>query len=286
MNTPPVALIAGCGELGTLVGERLAARDWRVVGLRRRPQGLPSSIEPLAADLVTGEGLERLPCPLEAVVFSAAPLVRTPESYRETYLTGSRKLLDALAERAIHPRRALFVSSTSVYGDLGGAWADEDTPPRPDSFQGEVMLAAEALWRERLPQSILARLSGLYGPRRRWLIQRLHEPNPVCRRGVFTNRIHIDDAADAIVHLLELREPQALYVLSDDAPSPECEVMNWLADQLGRPRPAVDELGGRLPAANKRLRNHRLRSSGFVLRYPSYREGYAAILRENRGAPV
>lgn len=281
MSRPPVALIAGCGELGTLIGERLA-EGWRVIGLRRRPEALPAAIEPLAADLATGEGLSALPAALEAVVFCAAPLVRTPETYRETYLLGSRNLLDALAAREIRPARAIFVSSTSVYGDLGGAWADEDTPPAPDSYQGEVLLAAEALWRERLPHCIIARLSGLYGPRRRWLIQRLHEAHPVCRRGVYTNRIHIEDAAAAIVHLLKLPEPEPLYVLSDDTPSPECEVMAWLAQQLGRPPPAVDELGARLPTGNKRLRNQRLRASGFVLRYPSYREGYGAILGEDR----
>lgn len=282
MSGEETALIAGCGELGTLIGERLAAQGWRVFGLRRRAENLPAPIEPLAADLVTGEGLSNLPARLDALVFCAAPLVRTPETYRETYVIGSQNLLDALAARQLPPPRAVFVSSTSVYGDLGGAWADEDTPPAADSFQGEVLLAAEGLWRERLPHTIITRLSGLYGPKRRWLIQRLLEAQPVCRQGVFTNRIHIEDAAAAIVHLLGLERPAPLYVLTDDTPAPECEVMGWLAEQLGRPPPAVDHLGARLPTGNKRLRNRRLRESGFSLRYASYREGYAAILRELR----
>lgn len=278
MNRAPTALIAGCGELGILIGERLSAAGWQVVGLRRRPQQLPATIIPLAADLVTSQGLENLPAPLEAVVFCAAPLVRTPETYRETYLTGSQNLLAALAAQNIAPARAVFVSSTSVYGDRGGAWTDEETTPKPDSFHGEILLAAESLWRERLQQSVIVRLSGLYGPTRRWLIQRLLEPQPVCRQGVYTNRIHIEDAAAAIVHLLGCERPEPLYILSDDAPSLECEVMGWLAQQLGRPPPVVDPLGRRPSTGNKKLRNDRLRASGFVFRYPTYREGYAAIL--------
>ncbi|MDW8480044.1 MAG: SDR family oxidoreductase [Xanthomonadales bacterium] len=275
---PRVALVAGCGELGSAVGLRLAALGAQVWGIRRRADLLSPPIRALAADLVSGRGLEALPERADWLLYCAAPLVRTPETYRETYLEGSARLLERLAARGLRPARAIFVSSSSVFGDHGGAWVDEDTPPRPEGFQGTTLLEAEQLWRNRLPGAVVVRPSGIYGPRRRWLIERLREPNAHCRRGVYTNRIHIEDLADALVHLLSLPEVRPLYVISDDEPAPECEVMGWLAARLGLPPPPVDELGQRLPTGNKRLSNRRLKATGFRLRYPSFREGYGAML--------
>jgi hypothetical protein len=95
----------------------------------------------------------------------------------------------------------------------------------------------------------------------------------------YTNRIHRDDCAGALRHLLGVAAPEPLYVAVDSEPAQDVEVMRWLAGTLGAPPPRPAR-AGELPAArsNKRCRNDRLLSSGYRLRYPTFREGYTALL--------
>ena len=65
----------------------------------------------------------------------------------------------------------------------------------------------------------------------------------------------------------------------DGAPAPDCEVRDWLAHLLGVPPPArASDAAGSPQRGNKRCRNERLIASGYRFRYPTYREGYAALL--------
>jgi nucleoside-diphosphate-sugar epimerase len=96
----------------------------------------------------------------------------------------------------------------------------------------------------------------------------------------FTNRIHRDDIAGAIVHLLGSSEAPQRLLLSDDEPAPEHEVFHYLAGLLGVPTPprATASTKASQRGGLKRCRNTRLRATGYRLRYPTYREGYAAML--------
>ena len=94
----------------------------------------------------------------------------------------------------------------------------------------------------------------------------------------YTNRIHRDDAAAALKHLMEIENPEALYVATDDLPAPRFEVVEWLAKAQGKSTPIglSDEHAG----SGKRVDNQRLRDSGFELSYPDYRSGYGAVLAQ------
>ena len=100
----------------------------------------------------------------------------------------------------------------------------------------------------------------------------------VPRRPTYTNRIHRDDAASAIVHLAtQVERPEPLYIGADDEPAARAEVLGFLALELGVAHPPVADVPERA-GSNKRCRNERLRSTGFEFEYPSYREGYRAVL--------
>ncbi|MGH7858881.1 MAG: SDR family oxidoreductase, partial [Candidatus Binatia bacterium] len=92
-----------------------------------------------------------------------------------------------------------------------------------------------------------------------------------------TNRIHRDDCAGVLRHLLDLRAPEPLYVAVDDEPASQCEVYRWIAARIGAPAPRA-EPGARPRRNNKRCRNARLHASGYVFRYPTYREGYGSLI--------
>jgi nucleoside-diphosphate-sugar epimerase len=156
----------------------------------------------------------------------------------------------------------------------------------PRGFNGEVLLEAERLLAAHPVTSIVLRLAGLYGPGRLQLLERLRAGKAVVPRTLphWANRIHVDDAAAAIVHLLALPEPQSLYLGVDNTPLRLDVLYDHLTGLLGLP-PAVD---GPAPAGvgSKRLSHARLCASGFVPRWPDARAGYAALLEaESSAAP-
>lgn len=278
-------LLAGCGDLGTEAGLRFHALGHRVVGWRRSPAKLPAAIEGVAADL-SAPGLPRVPADTTAVVIAVAADSPTEEAYRAAYADGLTHVLDALERDGVRPQRVLFVSSTAVYGDAGGGWVDENTPPRPGGFSGRVLLEAEQLLQAAFSGTATTatslRLGGIYGPGRTRLIDQVRGGTAVVPEDArYTNRIHRDDAAAAIVHLATVPpEPAPVYVGVDNDPADLGTVLRFLAAELGLAEPPVGDAG---PArgGNKRCRNDLLRSTGFEFAFPSFREGYRDILAGN-----
>lgn len=278
-------LIAGCGDLGSRLGERLRAQGHVVWGLRRSVALLPVGLEPIPADLLRPESLV-LPRELHFAYYTAAASGPDPASYRDAYVTGLSNFLAALAPSVSSLRRVLFTSSTAVYGQTQGEWVDEQSTTAPEPGAGQILLAGERLLLGSAYRGVVVRLSGLYGPGRRSLVDSVL--NGSARFGVprFTNRIHVDDAASFLAHLITLEEPERLYVASDDEPADRNEVLRWIAARAGRPSsdllvggPAAP-LSRRAASSNKRCSNARLRATGFLLRFPSYRDGYGEIIDE------
>lgn len=275
-------LLAGCGDLGTEAGLRFAAAGHHVVGWRRSPSKLPPAIEGVAADL-SAPGLPRIPADTTAVVIAVAADSPSEEAYRAAYLGAVNHVLDAVARDGAAPRRVLFVSSTAVYGDAGGSWVDESTTPNPGGFSGRILVEAEDLLRSRLAGTgtvaVSLRLGGIYGPGRTRLIDQVKNGSAVIPRDVrYTNRIHRDDAAAAIVQLCTMpADPAPVYIGVDDDPADLGSVLRFLAEELGLAEPPVGDAG---PArgGNKRCRNTLLRSTGVELSFPTFRAGYRSVL--------
>lgn len=269
-------LIAGCGDVGSRLARTLAARGEDVIALRRSARPVAEGVRTLAADLADPVTLRSLPDDIDRVVYLPTPDARTPEAYRRVFIDGACHLLDRLDSPGL--RRFVFVSSSAVYGDHGGGWVDEGTPPAPAGFNGEVLLEAEQALAARAVPSCVLRLAGLYGPGRLHPVERLRGGQARVPRAepFWANRIHVDDAAAALAHLLALDRPEPLYLGVDDAPLPLHVFYDDLARRLGLPPPA--EGPGPSGIGNKRLRNARLRASGFMPHWPDAREGYAALL--------
>jgi nucleoside-diphosphate-sugar epimerase len=162
-----------------------------------------------------------------------------------------------------------------VYGQQPDAPIDERIPAQPEDFGGHRLLEAEALLTELACPATVLRLSGIYGPGRTRLLRLAADPTAWPRDNSWTNRIHRDDAAAFIAMLanrvLNDGVVAPCYIVTDGHPAPQHEVLHWLAAQLGytathTPSPA---------SGGKRLENAALRTTGFKLRYPDYRAGYA-----------
>ncbi|TFD70816.1 SDR family NAD(P)-dependent oxidoreductase [Cryobacterium gelidum] len=277
-------LIAGCGDLGTEVGLRFARLGHTVVGLRRNASVLPADITGQSIDLSIEKPV--IPSDTEFVVVAISADSPTIDAYRAAYLDGLRNLLDALDHARITPRRVLLVSSTAVYDVNDGSWVDEQTPANPKPGTDSIVLDTERMLHSRIPTATVLRLSGIYGPGRERLIDQVRGARAILSADSrHTNRIHRDDAAAAIVHLLVRDgEPAPFYLGVDSAPVPGNEVLTFLAAELGLAEPTLAPVS--VPVTNresqrggdKLLRNQLLRDTGFTFTYPTYREGYRALL--------
>lgn len=280
-------LIAGCGYVGSALAERLVGDGHRVWGLRRESGRLPPGVEPVIADLTTPGLKTRLPGGIEQAVFAAATGGGPEEAYERLFVDGLSRLIDALCDDRHRVRRLLLVSSTGVYGQRAGEWVDERSETLPGLASGRALLRAEGRAGAAPWSSSSVRFGGIYGPGRIRLIRSvrdragsLHVPSAPR----YLNQIHRDDCVGVLRHLLALPGPAPVYLGCDDEPAPRLEVLGWIARRLGLPRPAVvdttaDPYAGEV-RGNKRCRNALLRSSGYRFRYPTYREGYEAVIRD------
>jgi len=278
-------LIAGCGYTGIALGTRLAEEGHVVWGLRRHPELLPGAIRPLKADLCDPRSLSPVPPALDFVFYTASADHSDDASYQAAYVTGVRNLLDHLSQTGQQLRRLLFTSSTAVYAQTDGEWVDEASETRPLEFYGRRLLEGECLLlRGPFPATVI-RMAGIYGPGRTRLIDQVRrgEVTSLPCEPRFTNRIHRDDCARVLRHLMSLDSPETLYLGVDDEPADQSEVFRWLATRLGTPPPRWESrvgLSTTRSQSNKRCRNSRLHQSGYAFRYPSFREGYEAILAD------
>lgn len=265
----PDVLLVGCGDLGARVGLRLFDLGHDVLALRRDAARVPRPLNGWSVDLAR-EAPDLAGLRPRFVVVALTTRPRTEEAYRSTYVDGTARALDAL-EHA--PERAVLVSSTAVHGTHDHPRLEDETSPAvPTDGPGRMLLAAEEAFHARVPHGTVLRLSGLYGGSGTRLVDvvregRVEDPHR------WTNRIHRQDAAAAVVHLLTMPgRPERLYLGTDDEPAQLGDVAAYLAERIGAPAPPpADPAHGH----GKRLSNARLRSTGWAPGFPSYREGYA-----------
>jgi len=269
-------LIAGCGYVGTALGERLVAGGHHVWGLRRDPSELPATFNKVAADLAQRSDLDALPGGLDYVVYCASAGDASDAAYRRAYVQGLETLLDAIQGRGV--RRTFFTSSTAVYAQSGGECVDEASETRPVHFSGLRTLEAEGVLRSSASPSTVLRCAGIYGPGRTRLIDAVRQGTASMSSRI-TNRIHRDDIAGTIAFLIERDLGPEVLLLCDDEPAPQRDVTSFLAAQLGVPVPDPTQAEAAARGGDKRCSNARLRAIGYRLLYPSYRDGYAAMLR-------
>lgn len=281
MSAPSV-LIVGCGDVGGRLAKQMLACNWQVSGLRRSVEQLPAGVKGIAADLFDAQCPASWPLAApDYLVYSAAASQHDEAGYRAAYVDGLRHVLSWLAERGQKPRRLLFVSSSGVYGQQDGEWINESSAAEPKKYTGSVMLEAEQLaLASGIPASIV-RLTGIYGPGREWLLSQVRQGYRVTEEPpLYANRIHAEDAAGLLAFLIKAdaqgQKLEDCYIGVDDAPAPLAEVVAWLRQYMGVTQWSEQDRVRR--TGSKRCSNARARALGWEPQYPSYKEGYAAIL--------
>jgi nucleoside-diphosphate-sugar epimerase len=199
-------------------------------------------------------------------------------------------VLDQLGQaiRDAAPGWVGYLSTTGVYGDHGGAWVDEDTPPNPNLDRSRRRLDAETAWRDL--GAHIFRLAGIYGPGRSAVdTVRAGQARRVVKPGQVFSRIHIDDIAGAVLASLAHPRPGTIYNLCDDDAAPPQDVIAHACLLLGvapppeipweEATPTLSPMALSFYADNKRVHNGKMkRDLGIQLKYPSFREGLKSCL--------
>jgi len=128
--------------------------------------------------------------------------------------------------------------------------------------------------------AIVLRAGGIYGPGRAGSIQRAMNASLADGPPSYSNRIHREDLAGALRRLMLLPDLEPLYLGVDHDPADRRAVAEWLVSRLGAKVPRKTERPSGRTRTNKRCSNARLVASGYAFRYPTFREGFAAVLEE------
>jgi len=295
-------MILGCGDIGQRLAQQPTLANWRIIGVRRNA---PTISGPLAAhkdfsyrqaDLTQiDQLLDTLPEQLDYLVVTMTPSERTEAGYQAAYVETAQVLQLALEQKKLQPKRIFFISSTSVFGQCEGEEVNEQSPAQPKSYAGQTLLKAEAIYQHGPHSSSVVRFSGIYGPGRFRLIEQAlaAQPAATAANPQYSNRLHIEDCAAILQHLLNQCEQgvqlEPLYIGTDSEPSDLDVVRQWLRTQarsqmgnlpkLPEPTPSARKVGGYI-RSSKRLSNKRLLDSGYHFIFPTYRQGYQVVLDE------
>lgn len=288
-------LIVGCGDVGTRLARSLIAGGMRPVGLVRRQRAADAlgraGIAPVLSDLDRPID-EPAAAAADGLVFYLVPPAR--EAHEDD--PRLRHFL-AACEQAV-PRRLVYLSTSGVYGDCGGAWVDEQRPPAPATDRARRRLAAERIataWcADQGTELVILRVGGIYGPGRLPL-ERLDSITVVRpEEAPWSNRIHVDDLVTVLRAAAGRGHPGAIYNVADGHPTSMTDYLYRVADAAGRPRPpcvplaqAGEHLSPDMLAfvrESRRLDVGRMqRELGVSLRFPTLDEGLAdAIARDER----
>ncbi len=278
--------IFGYGFSAKEAARRAKARGWTVGASVRRPEAAAA----LAADGVEAASAGDRDGLAEQLAKAQAVLVTAPPG--PTGCPGLAALVPALARAGAYPDWLGYLSTTGVYGDRGGGWAFENSRLAAKSLEGARRVAAERDWLDvgrgmGLTVTVF-RLPGIYGPGRS-TFDRLREGRAkrIAAPGQVFSRIHVEDLAAGVEASIARPRAGGIYNLCDDEPAPNSEVVAYAAKLLGMeppPEVALDETA-LTPAAmrfygeSKRVSNARAKAElGWRPRYPTYREGLAAVL--------
>lgn len=288
-------LIIGCGDIGRRIARRALAEGIEVTALARSEERA-AALAALGLRTVVGELDRMLPIAglptAGATVFYLAP----PPGGGE--IDPRVRTFLASIEPDKEPARLIYISTSGVYGDCGGAEIDEESPVNPQTARARRRLDAENLLRDwgahRQVAVIVLRVTGIYGPGRLPLA-RLREGHPVLRaaEAACTNRIHAEDLARVCLAAAQKGEPGEIFNVSDGCPGTLTEYFNAVADTFGLPRPPQISLAEARQAMaplmlsyvteSRRLDNRRMREKlGVELLYPTLAAGLAACRREEK----
>ncbi|XP_050363207.1 uncharacterized protein LOC126782088 [Argentina anserina] len=300
VKSPNRIFIAGMGFVGKALAIDLKKQGWGVSGTCTSITKKKKLEEEMGFDMYLFDAYEPDVATIDVMKFHTHAVVSIPPipGVGDPMLQHEQLLKKALLGGNL--QWLCYLSSTSVYGDCGGAWVDEDYPTNPTREVGKLRLAAEKGWLH-LGQSLglstkVFRLGGIYGPGRSavdTIIKQETLSKTQRMRGdkQFTSRIHVEDICQAIkASICASSSKREIYNIVDDDPAPREAVFEYARYLVDKKWPGwikhsskqrestatvmKDGLLGEKRVCNAHLKNE----LGVRLLHPSYRSGLQSII--------
>ncbi len=262
-------LFAGFGDIATRVHQQFQTllRVPDCYAIKRSKINKVEKLSLLYCDMLQQDALTEVLSKVnpDYIVVTLTPSEYTEQGYHNAYVKPLKALVGAIQTKGLTPK-VFLVSSTSVYGQNNGEWVDEYSAVEPFKTTAMQLLSAEKIL---MPiDYCLLRCSGMYsGPSQRMtqLSQNIGE-----HYQRWSNRIHRDDVAGFIVHLIQQHSQGVnidnCYVVSDNQPQILSKVLAYIANS--------DDTQEIKSAIGKRCNNKRMQATGYQLKYPDYQFGY------------
>ncbi len=266
--------IIGCGYVGCAIAQYWRQNPHLTVTATTTTPDRVSQLQKLAHNVVVTQGndLETLINILEHQDFILLSVgAKGADLYESAYLDTAKTLVSALQQNST-VKQVVYTGSYSVYGDRNGEWVDEETPPQPQSRNGEILKQTEDILlsasNEKLRVCIL-RLGGIYGPGRE-LVKIFSRAPGTTRPGDgsdITNWIHLDDIVGAIEFVRQHPLP-GIYNLVDDAHLPSKLLLDNLFTKHNLPPVIWDDTASSNRPYNATVSNQKIKQAGYQLIHP------------------
>ncbi len=293
-------LIIGCGYVGIPLGAELVRLGHEVFGVRRSADAdeelKAAGITPLVADVSHREELEKLPRDFDWIVNTVSSTKGGAEEYEQVYLNGTKNVVDWCDTNP--PKKFVYTSSTSVYGQIDGSAVKESSATEPASDTSKILVQTEKLLLDAAQQkqfpAVILRVAGIYGPDRGHLfLQYLRNEAKMSGKGErLLNMIHRDDLVGAIIAALKSGRAGEIYNAVDDEPVAQIHFFRWLSETLGKYMPPfateAESAERKRGLTQKKVSNRKLKMElGYQFKHPTFRQGYTAeITRLDRGGKL
>ena len=253
-------LFIGYGKTSSRVAKQLFQQNHQITTVSRSPksddfaQHITQDIDQLDLSQID---------PVDAVYVLLAPsrnsALSSIEAYQQTYVDSVQPIVNALKNYPI--KRIVVVSSTRVYGKNSGEIINDDSVILPKDEQGRLLLKMEQLWQQVYPtQCVIVRPTGIYGASTARMVK-LAETTKIYPNIHWSNRIHIDDLASFLAHLLHVERPEKSYLCSNNKPQPLHEMILKIQRELGLPELVLENE----KETGKMIFAERMAGSGFEL---------------------
>jgi nucleoside-diphosphate-sugar epimerase len=270
-------LVVGCGYVGRPLALLWQKEGHEITAWVHSPETAAALASDRFAGIVVGsvadEMIWRRLGRYDRVIHCASSGRGGPAAYREVFVEGIQAMVTHQPQA-----RLLMVSSTSVYGQTQGEIVTEESAAEPSSETSRILREAEHI--ALRAEAIVVRSSGIYGPGRAVLFEKLRRGETVIEGdgSRWLNQIHQRDLVVALDRAMAAAQPGEIYNASDDESTTQHAFYAWCSEFLGVPMPPRGPIN---PArkrglTNKRVANTRLRALGWRPVYPSFREGLAA----------
>ncbi len=283
----------GLGYTATALGRRLLQEGWKVSGTCQT-EDRRQELAGLGFEAVVFDGGNHSD-EVVALLNSATHILQSIAPTKDGDVVFDIFGQDILA-RAAQIEWLGYLSTTAVYGDRQGGWVDETFELNPQMPRGVWRCDAEKQWRglcdtNRVPVHVF-RLAGIYGPGRNQLKKlRAKKARRIVRIGQLFSRIHVDDIVATLRASIDRPDPGAVYNVCDNEAAPPQDVIEYAAGLLGIDAPPAEsfeeaqlsDMARSFYSESKKVSNEKIKTElGVKLKFPTYREGISALVRNRQ----